>query len=117
FAFVLFPGSAVNGMGHLWSLAVEEQFYCLWPLMILLVPYRHLARLLLTTLLTPAGDRDMSRARSAGRYHSRSAASTAPVRKLFCNFRSSGEGPPGSRLTWSCSGCFKELSASCFSRA
>src|SRR6266705_6117692 len=53
--------------------------------------------------------------RSAGRYHSRSAASTAPVRKLFCNFRSSGEAP-GSRLTWSCSGCFKELSAACFSR-
>src|SRR5437016_13962353 len=22
-------------------------------------------------------------------------------RPLFCNFRSSGEGPPGSRLTWS----------------
>src|SRR2546422_7163149 len=43
-------------------------------------------------------------------------ASTAPVRKLFCNFRSSGEGPPGSRLTWTCSGCFKELSAACFSR-
>ena len=39
----------------------------------------------------------------AGRYHSRSAASTAPARKLFCNFRSPGEGSPGSRLTWSCS--------------
>ncbi len=48
--------------------------------------------------------------------HSVGPASTAPVRKLFCNFRSSGEGPPGSRLTWSCSGCFKELSAACFSR-
>src|SRR5713101_6122578 len=59
---------------------------------------------------------DRSVGRRAGRYHSRSAASTAPVRKLFCNFRSSGEGPPGSRLTWSCSGCFKELSAACFSR-
>ena len=57
----------------------------------------------------PAGSgRRMIRSvgRRAGRYHSRSAASTAPVRKLFCNFRSSGEGPPGSRLTWSCSGCF-----------
>lgn len=32
--------------GHFWSLAVEEQFYLLWPFLILLLPKRHLRPLM-----------------------------------------------------------------------
>jgi peptidoglycan/LPS O-acetylase OafA/YrhL len=34
-------GSA-DGVGHFWSLGVEEQFYCVWPFLILFVPSRRL---------------------------------------------------------------------------
>jgi peptidoglycan/LPS O-acetylase OafA/YrhL len=34
---------ASNPLEHTWSLSVEEQFYFFWPLLILLVPQRHLA--------------------------------------------------------------------------
>jgi peptidoglycan/LPS O-acetylase OafA/YrhL len=33
------------GLGHFWSLAVEEQFYLVWPLVVYLTPPRHLKRL------------------------------------------------------------------------
>ena len=29
---------------HIWTLAVEEQFYLLWPLFIIFIPYRHLLK-------------------------------------------------------------------------
>ncbi len=32
--------------GHFWSLAVEEQFYVIWPMIILLTPRRHLRTLM-----------------------------------------------------------------------
>jgi peptidoglycan/LPS O-acetylase OafA/YrhL len=33
-----------SAVGHLWTLAIEEQFYLTWPLIVLLVPTRHLGR-------------------------------------------------------------------------
>lgn len=41
------------GLAHLWSLAVEEQFYLVWPLVVLLLPKRGLA--LLCAILIVAG--------------------------------------------------------------
>jgi peptidoglycan/LPS O-acetylase OafA/YrhL len=38
-------GGLVSGLPHLWSLAVEEQFYLVWPLIIAAVSERSLARL------------------------------------------------------------------------
>ncbi len=33
--------ATADGTSHLWSLAVEEQFYLLWPVAVLLIPLRH----------------------------------------------------------------------------
>ena len=33
-----------SGVGHLWTLSIEEQFYLTWPLVVFLVPTRHLGR-------------------------------------------------------------------------
>jgi len=41
-------------VGHFWSLAVEEQFYLLWPLVILLVPRKRLfPAIVLTMMVSP----------------------------------------------------------------
>jgi peptidoglycan/LPS O-acetylase OafA/YrhL len=39
------------GLGHFWSLAVEEQFYLVWPLVVYLIPVKSLKRLCLVLVL------------------------------------------------------------------
>jgi peptidoglycan/LPS O-acetylase OafA/YrhL len=47
--FILKPG--VSGLtGHFWTLSVEEQFYILWPFLVLLTPYKHIAKTILATV-------------------------------------------------------------------
>lgn len=44
--------STYPALGHIWSLAVEEQFYLVWPLIIYFVPTRWLRPLLVVGILT-----------------------------------------------------------------
>jgi len=45
------------GLSHFWSLAVEEQFYLIWPLVVLLTTRRQLAWLCLTLIVTAFASR------------------------------------------------------------
>ncbi|MBL0359217.1 MAG: acyltransferase [Chitinophagaceae bacterium] len=37
---------------HIWTLAVEEQFYLVWPLLILFIPHRHLLKTLVGIIIS-----------------------------------------------------------------
>ncbi len=52
--FVLKPEIAAP-IAHLWTLSVEEQFYLIWPFFILLLPYRHLFRVILWAVVFGLG--------------------------------------------------------------
>lgn len=39
-------------LSHLWTLAVEEQFYIIWPLILLFTPRKHLLKIIIIMILT-----------------------------------------------------------------
>lgn len=48
---VALEGDWIGAAGHFWSLAIEEQFYLLWPLLILSVPRRSLPYLMIGMII------------------------------------------------------------------
>jgi len=50
-AVSIFPDFIAPGFEHLWSLAVEEQFYLVWPMVVLLASRRWLARICVAMIL------------------------------------------------------------------
>lgn len=52
-------GQIAPWLGHFWSLAVEEQFYLVWPLLILWIPRQSLRPWLIMVIVLAAGCRGM----------------------------------------------------------
>lgn len=52
---------SIGQYGHFWTLAVEEQFYLVWPWLVLFAPIRRLAALMLAAVLSAMLYRDLVR--------------------------------------------------------
>src|SRR5258708_7747412 len=45
------PFKSLEPAGHFWTLAVEEQFYLLWPFLMLLAPARYLLKIIVASIV------------------------------------------------------------------
>lgn len=77
FLLTLRGGAALGTVSHLWSLAVEEQFYLIWPWLILFMPLRYLKGALITIVVAAPVFRFV-----AGSFHS-AIASALPL--AYCD--------------------------------
>lgn len=55
-----------NVTPHIWTLAVEEQFYLLWPIVILFIPHRHLLKTFLFIIISSVALRALAYYQSPG---------------------------------------------------
>jgi peptidoglycan/LPS O-acetylase OafA/YrhL len=49
--YMLFKGGYLGSQTHLWSLAVEEQFYLIWPCLIFLIPKKRTLGLIVSSII------------------------------------------------------------------